>query len=104
MALDTASKRISAASVSRKWRPPGLIPDATKPKAWRQAVGRGYYGILSGDTAPVETPDDRSFHVGELDPRIFLSGRTWARLSVAKYTRTKESVATPIGSRTSQGA
>ena len=40
---DTAAKRRSAAGLYPLF---GVTPDATKPQAWRQDAGWGYYGIL----------------------------------------------------------
>ena len=45
MAIDTIEKRKSAASMV-PFMPVGIEPDGTKPQAWRQTAGHGYYGIL----------------------------------------------------------
>ncbi len=62
MAIDTAAKRRSAASVAGVWNAPGVTPDASKSLAWRQSAGWGYEGIAT--TAAVvqrQTVLDRAF-------------------------------------------
>ena len=53
MAIDTAAKRRSAATVAQVWMAPGVTPDATPDQAWRQSSGWGYEGILAGAAAAV---------------------------------------------------
>lgn len=53
MAIDTAAKRRSAATVGQVWMPPGVTPDATPGQEWRQSSGWGYEGILAGAAAAV---------------------------------------------------
>lgn len=48
MAIDTAAKRRSAATVGQVWMAPGITPDATPGQEWRQSSGWGYEGILAG--------------------------------------------------------
>ena len=46
MAIDTAQKRASAATVGAVWNGPSVIPDGTISQADRQQIGWGYSGIL----------------------------------------------------------
>ena len=48
MPLTTASHRRAAAHIARHYSGAGVTMDATPDQAWRQMVGRGYPGILSG--------------------------------------------------------
>jgi hypothetical protein len=45
MALDTASKRASVASVARPWRPTALFPDGTISVGDRAHIGWNYSGL-----------------------------------------------------------
>lgn len=52
--LDTAEKRMSAASVGQIWLVPGVTPNASKDQEWRQEAAWGYSGVLVGE--PVVEP------------------------------------------------
>lgn len=54
MAIDTAAKRRSVAHIGRFYGGAGVTMDATPDQAWRQAVGRSYIGILSGEPSEPE--------------------------------------------------
>lgn len=77
MPIDTAAKRRSAAHVGRKWSGAGVTPDAAKPVAWRQQVGRGYSGVAPADT---------------FDPYA-----TWTRVAVAGSGVSTVTVAATVG-------
>lgn len=57
MAIDTAAKRRSVASVAFLPLGEGVTPDATPGVEWRQQVGWGYSGIAAGaDGGEEDTP------------------------------------------------
>lgn len=53
MAIDSAAKRRSVATIAQVWMAPGITPDVTHDNAWRQVSGWGWFGILSGSSAAV---------------------------------------------------
>lgn len=47
MAIDTAQKRASLATVANPWNGPSIIPDGSLDQGDRQQVGWSYSGILA---------------------------------------------------------
>lgn len=76
MAIDSASKRRSVASVMRWGKGPGVTPDVNQPVAWRIQVGRSYSGFV-----PVE----------ELQPSEGLINQwlNWWTMSQSPYNKSR---------------
>ncbi len=52
MAIDTAEKRKSAATVLSPWAPASVTPNASKDSEWRVESGWGYSGIAISAVVP----------------------------------------------------
>lgn len=64
MAIDTAQKRASVATIATVWNGPSIIPSGAFPQAARQHVGWSYTGILAAAAVAVArilTLPDRGF-------------------------------------------